>query len=174
MKKEPFAKAIGTRQLSAGDIVFDMSCGTGKDALFLLKMKLEVIAIERNPLVFLLLQYYFYELAKIKGFPKDKIQLVLGTIENVESTTPPAVIYFDPMYGKSANVKSAPRKQMAGFRKFLGQDYDYLTYLKKALEVASKRVVLKKPLRGSYDLVDKIHHSIKGKSTRYDIYQIFS
>ena len=60
-------------------------------------------------------------------------------------------------------MKSAPRKQMAGFRDFLGQDGDYLNYLEKALEIASKRVVLKKPLRGSFDLVDKIHHSIKGK-----------
>ena len=63
---------------------------------------------------------------------------------------------------------------MAGFRDFLGQDDDYLNYLEKALETASKRVVLKKPLRERFDLVDKIHHSIKGKSTRYDIYQIFS
>ena len=46
LKKEPFAKAIGARKLSDSDIVFDMSCGTGKDSLFLLKMNLKVIAIE--------------------------------------------------------------------------------------------------------------------------------
>ena len=174
LKKEPFAKAIGAKQLSGDDIVFDMSCGTGKDTLFLLKMNLQVVAFERNPVVHLLLSYYFYELSKIEDFPQKNIELIFGTLDASSTTSRPTVIYFDPMYGKSANAKSAPRKQMVGFRDFLGEDDDYVTFLEKALNMASRRVVLKKPLRGSLDLEDKIHHSIKGKSTRYDVYQIFS
>ena len=170
LKKEPLSKAIGQKNLKDTCLVLDMSCGTGKDTLLLLMMPPTVYACERNPILFIMLKYYFHELGKLESFPSSKLFLLFGTLDSIELPAEPDVIYFDPMYGNSANKKAAPRKQMAAFRNFLGIDEDYLYFLNKAINTSKNRVVLKKSIKAKKDESQAISHSIFGKSTRYDIY----
>ena len=170
VKKEPLAKAIGLKNIKENKMVVDMSCGTGKDSLLLLSFGANVHAFERDRIIYIILYFYFLQLKTLDNFPKERFILSEGSPHDFNFDNVPAVIYFDPMYSENANKKAAPRKHMAIFRDFVGLDHDYLEHLKYALNVASNRVVLKRPLKSEVIFPDLISHSIKGKSTRYDVY----
>ena len=169
-RKEPFAKAIGFKNISQKKLVVDMSCGTGKDSLLLLSFGARLISFERDPVIYLLLFFYKLHLDLEDSFPKDRFQIINGTPSDYFFSENPSVIYFDPMYSAAANKKSAPRKHMAEFREFIGEDHDYKEHFGKALEVATERVVVKRPSKSSFIEDKKPSHSIIGKSTRYDVY----
>jgi len=81
----------------------------------------------------------------------------------------PQVIYLDPMFphrDKSALVK----KEMRLFRPFVGDDMDAPALLAAALELASHRVVVKRPRKATAIEGAKPGYSLEGKSSRYDIY----
>ena len=82
----------------------------------------------------------------------------------------PEVIYLDPMFPprtKSAKVK----KEMRLFHQLLGADPDAEAMLPLARQVASRRVVVKRPRLAPLLHPDiSCHHSLKGKANRFDIY----
>jgi 16S rRNA (guanine1516-N2)-methyltransferase len=82
---------------------------------------------------------------------------------------PPQVIYLDPMFphrDKSALVK----KEMRLFRPFVGDDLDAPALLEAALNLASHRVVVKRPRKAPLIEGAKPGYALEGKSSRYDIY----
>lgn len=83
----------------------------------------------------------------------------------------PDVIYLDPMYPdrkKSASVK----KNMQILQLLLGKDEDTSELLDIALQVAKKRVVVKRPKGADNLSVIKPTYQVASKKTRYDIYVI--
>ena len=83
----------------------------------------------------------------------------------------PDVIYLDPMYPdrkKSASVK----KNMQILQLLLGKDEDTSELLDIALQVAKKRVVVKRPKGADNLSVIKPTYQVASKKTRYDIYII--
>ena len=81
------------------------------------------------------------------------------------------VVYLDPMFPerkKSAKVK----KQMQAFHAIVGTDADADGLLALALNVATYRVVVKRPAGANYLAEKKPSYSLEGKSTRYDIYTL--
>ena len=71
-----------------------------------------------------------------------------------------------PHRDKSALVK----KEMRLFRPFVGDDLDAPALLAAALELASHRVVVKRPRKAPIIDGAKPGYSLEGKSSRYDIY----
>ena len=83
----------------------------------------------------------------------------------------PDVIYIDPMFPareKSGKVK----KEMQLFHQLVGTDDDSSTLLPLALAVARYRVVVKRSVHAPFLADQKPGYSLKGKSTRFDIYPI--
>ena len=81
----------------------------------------------------------------------------------------PDVILIDPMFPerkKSAMVKG----EMQFLQRFLGKDEDANQLLKSAINTGVKRVVMKRPYSGDEAGEFKPSHSVKGKSSRFDIY----
>ena len=83
----------------------------------------------------------------------------------------PDVVYLDPMYPerqKSAAVK----KEMAYFHQLLGsaQNTDDAELLAAARDVATKRIVVKRPRLGALLAQCTPAYQYSGKSTRFDIY----
>ena len=170
--KEPLAKAIGLKNIKEKTLIWDMSCGTGKDTLLLLKFGCRVHAFERNKIIYNLLLYHFHRMESVQNFPLEMLSLTFGAPMQVGLIDKPKVIYFDPMYAESANKKSAPRAQMAMFRQFVGEDIVFETHLEFAFTLASERVVLKRSVKSPVLYKNRFSHSIIGKSTRYDVYMI--
>jgi len=102
----------------------------------------------------------------------SRMTLLFGDAKDLLPTLSPEVVLVDPMHPprkKSALVKN----EMRLIREIVGANDDAADLMKVALATASKRVVLKWPLRA--DPIEGIRpasHQIVGKSTRYDVFMV--
>ena len=81
----------------------------------------------------------------------------------------PQVVYLDPMFPASSKSALA-KKEMQFFQDLVGQDTDADQLLNQALELASHRVVVKRPKLAPYLAEQKPTFSLTGKANRFDIY----
>ncbi|GAB1266510.1 class I SAM-dependent methyltransferase [Aurantivibrio infirmus] len=177
------AKAVGV-QSKIKPKVWDLTAGFGADGFGLACLGCSVKFIERNPVVYCLLES---GLAKAKNYAvlHDDAELVeiLSRIEltNAESkdslrllsAEKPDVICIDPMFperSKSAKVK----KGMQVFHQLVGADGDSSELLELALRAAVYRVVVKRPLHAELLSMHRPNHQIKGKTIRFDVYTLKS
>lgn len=168
LTKEPLARALGIKG-ETKPIVWDTTCGTGKDSLLIKYFGARLKSFERHPAIYLLLAD-----AK-RRFPLDfEIAFADASQTTFSEDQRPDVIYYDPMYPeKSGSKKSAlPRKEMRIFKDVVGEDHDSSEFLEWALKTARERVVVKRSLQAA-PVKEKPTASYEGKSTRYDMYKIF-
>lgn len=167
------AKAVGI-QPGVRPRILDATAGLGRDAFVLASLGCDLILMERQPIIAALLEDGLQrarqdaEVAPIAA----RMQLKPGNaIEQMQqwSGEPPQVIYLDPMFphrDKSALVK----KEMRLFRPLVGDDLDAPALLAAALQLASHRVVVKRPRKAPVIDGAKPSFTLEGKSSRYDIY----
>ena len=173
LSREPLAKAIGIKGRNDDSqnklLVWDTTCGTGKDTVLLSHFGTCLVSFERHPAVYLLLK------DALRRFPIS-LDLKFGDARDhsFDEVTRPDVIYYDPMYPTPEKKKSAlPRKEMRIFKAMVGDDSDCFDFLEWALKTAKQRVVVKRPLDAE-PIKANPTASYEGKSTRYDMYKIFS
>ncbi|WP_228716906.1 class I SAM-dependent methyltransferase [Billgrantia pellis] len=170
------ARACG---LAAGitPSVIDATAGLGRDAFVLASLGAEVLLIERVASIHALLAD---GLARAARDPETaaivaRMHLAHGDATHelaalvAASTVAPQVVHLDPMFPhreKSALVK----KEMRLFRELAGNDSDAPRLLEAALDVATHRVVVKRPRKAPPIEGPAPHHVIDGKTSRYDLY----
>lgn len=171
LSREPLAKALGIKG-ETRPLIWDATCGTGKDTLLINYFGGVLRSFERHPAIYLLLAD-----AK-RRFPLN-FELVFADASRLYSQIEndadrPDVIYYDPMYPeKTGSKKSAlPRKEMRIFKEVVGEDLDSVEFLEWALKTARSRVVVKRAKSAPF-VKEKPTASYEGKSTRYDMYKIF-
>ena len=80
------------------------------------------------------------------------------------------VVFLDPMYPEKSK-KALAKKDMRLFQQLLGHGGDdEASLLDAAREAAKYRVVVKRPIKGACLAGEKPSFSIKGRSTRFDVY----
>lgn len=151
-------KALGKR---VPETVVDATAGMGRDAREIAAMGAEVIAIERHPGLWALLNELWLD---------NPVFVHADAREWLAATgTRPDVVLLDPMFParrKSAAVKNEARVLQA----LVGDDQDTNDLFRAAERVAG-RIVVKRPLKAP-PLVDdrKPTHVLRGKSVRFDVY----
>ncbi len=176
-KGQDIAKAIGLHKIKEPSVL-DLTAGMGGDAFVLATLGAQVTLIERNPITHALLND---AINRAKLVADNELQTIINrmilknedallTLDNLTTDNFPDVIYIDPMFptrSKSAQVK----KEMQFFHDIVGADEDSEKLLLSSLNLAKKRIVVKRP-RLADKLTDKIQPAfeISGKSTRYDVY----
>jgi 16S rRNA (guanine1516-N2)-methyltransferase len=164
-QKDLVAKSIGIKG-SFRPKVLDMTAGLLGDTLLFLSFGCEVIAIERNPVVSLVLKS---ALEKAQHPALKKLTFICSDAATYLDNNPEVdVLYFDPMF-EDANEKASPRKEMRIFRSLLGQDMDAKSVFLKAKAAGVRRLVIKRP-RLSVALEEPVDIVYEGKATRYDVY----
>ena len=165
LSKEPLAKALGIKASLDKRLIWDTTCGTGKDSLLIHFFGANLTSFERNPAVYLLLK------DALRRYPVT-FDLVFADASKLPTPSiRPEVIYYDPMY--PAKKKSAlARKEMRIFKDIVGEDLDSQDFLEWAMKTATERVVIKRPLE-AMPVKENPTASYTGKSTRYDMYKIF-
>ncbi|PIJ50431.1 16S rRNA (guanine(1516)-N(2))-methyltransferase [Erwinia sp. OLTSP20] len=170
---EAVAKAVGVKGHFLPDVV-DATAGLGRDAFVLAAVGCRVRMLERHPVVAALLDDGLqrgYQDAEIGGWLRQRLTLLYGSsLTALSDLHPrPEVVYLDPMYPhrqKSALVK----KEMRVFQALVGADTDADGLLMPARQLATKRVVVKRPDYAP-PLADVVTRSaIVTKSHRFDIY----
>lgn len=153
--------------------VVDATAGLGRDAFLLASLGAEVTLVERSSEIYSLLKDGLLQAANIGGKATEvtaRMTLHLGDAKTLLPKLAPEVVLVDPMHPprtKSALVK----KEMRLLREIVGSDEDALDLMHVALGAATKRVVLKWPLRAPA-MVGLVQpsHQILGKTTRYDVF----
>ncbi|MBK7893150.1 MAG: class I SAM-dependent methyltransferase [Bdellovibrionales bacterium] len=168
----------------AGRLIVDCSAGLGTDAYLLALAGYRVLAVERNPLVFAMLQDGWRRMSDARtarGEPGLEFRVVAGEGSDVlrellAAGERPYGVYFDPMFeDESKKGKSLPRKEMATLRDLLfgtvigGQSP--AEFLRYAMGVVIGRVVVKRPTGAPPVLLEPGPvNRIEGKVAGYDIY----
>ena len=172
-RAEAVAKAVGVKGDELPSVI-DATAGLGRDAFVLASVGCKVRLIERHPVVFLLLQdglQRAYADADIGAMLQTNLQLL--NVKHLSELNPETnfadVVYLDPMYPhkqKSALVK----KEMRLFQHLVGGDLDADKLLEPALNLARKRVVVKRPDYAEFLAQIPPHFSRQTKNHRFDIY----
>ena len=172
---EAVAKAVGIKSGYLPTVI-DATAGLGRDAFVLAALGCQVRLIERNPVVYLLLQdglQRAYADPDIGELMQQNMQLltVPSLTELPIDTMSADVVYLDPMYPhkpKSALVK----KEMRVFQQLVGADLDADLLLEPALSIAQKRVVVKRPDYAQFLAQKAPHFSRETKNHRFDVYLV--
>lgn len=175
VKSELIMRAIGNKQ--APWHVIDATPGLGRDAMLMAHFGCRVTMLERSSAVACLLAGGLRQLnescvdvaQQLQLYLCDSIATLTTNVLQDKRIDMPDVVYLDPMFPhkkKSALVK----KDMQLLQKLLGDDADADNLLPAALEVAKRRVVVKRP-----NYAEPLNHlppnaSIKGKKYRFDVY----
>ncbi|WP_376707898.1 class I SAM-dependent methyltransferase [Parashewanella spongiae] len=172
-KGQSIAKAVGLKNGKTPTVI-DATAGLGRDAFVLASLGCSVTLIERNPIVAALLEDGLrrgYLDAEIGEWMRQRMILNYGSSQTTlhQLSLNADVVYLDPMYPhreKSALIK----KEMRLFQSLVGSDQDADELLQPALDLATKRVVVKRP-----DYAEPLNQQppstvISTKKNRFDIY----
>ena len=153
--------------------VVDATAGLGRDAFLLASLGARVTLIERAPQVHALLRDGMTRAAKAggeTGAAIARMTLALGDAKLLLPDMAAEVVLVDPMHPPRDN-SALVKKEMRLLRGIVGTDEDALELMQAALKAASKRVVLKRPLRAAPMAgLPPPSHQISGKTTRYDVF----
>ncbi|MEQ3528695.1 class I SAM-dependent methyltransferase [Pseudoalteromonas sp. XMcav11-Q] len=172
-KGQAIAKAVGLNK-GAVPTVLDATAGLGRDAFVLASMGCKVVLHERNPVVAALLYdglQRAYQDAEIGEWVQSTMRLEFGSSHDLleQAGWRPDVVYLDPMFPhreKSAQVK----KEMRVFQDLVGNDLDADALLPFSLQLATKRVVVKRPDYAGFLNEKTPSMQIKTKKNRFDVY----
>lgn len=171
--KQEIAKAIGIKN-DYKPCILDTTAGFGRDSFLLASLGCQITMLERNPVIYSLLQNAIdngkknLEIAEILNrmnlINQDSISYLKDLKDNLFD-----VIYIDPMFPKSKKSRLV-KKDMQVFREIVGDDLDSLELLNLALKQKVKRIVVKRMINSEYLNNLKPQFEIKGKTTRFDVY----
>ncbi len=170
---QPFKKAL----LLSGKVgsVLDATAGRGHDAFLMAAWGFSVRAFERNSAVWKQLET---ALSDLELKPNSLAHTLLHSNLSFEwgdalfSSDLPNnafdIVYVDPMYAAKRKT-AASTKEVLALRELVGSPSEPLeTIIERALQIARKKVVLKRPLHEKIPFIS--NHSFEGSSTRYDVF----
>ncbi len=167
------ARACGVTK-GATPSVIDATAGLGRDAFLLAGLGCEVTLIERSPAVHAALT------AGLDAARQDvaagpvvaRMRLLSGDSIALLKTRRAEVVLVDPMHPPRGNT-ALVKQEMRTLRDLVGADPDALDLMQAALAAATKRVVLKWPVKAApLDGLRGASHRIVGKTTRYDVFVV--
>lgn len=176
LRRELLTKAVGFKGKPLD--VIDMTAGLGRDTAVLALLGCHVTAIERDPVVFALLEDGLRRArnADTSDALAERITLVRADacayLDALPAEARPDAIYLDPMFPertRSALVK----KEMRLLSRLLGGEDGADRLLAAALRTGCHRVVVKRPLHAPHlvaPLVRQPPLEFRGRSARFDVY----
>jgi len=175
--RQTLARAVGIKG-SYRPTIMDATAGLGTDAFILATLGCKLYLMERNPIIFAMLEDAILRLSNrlhAEENPATNLHLLAANSLTMLSGTNklPVVdcIYLDPMYPH--RTKSAlPKKNLRLLRMIVGDDPDSDQLLALAQQKATRRVVVKRPRLGQPLAGEKPSFTLSGKSSRFDIYLI--
>ncbi len=174
LSRELLVRAARVRGEEA-PLAVDATAGFGEDSLLLAAAGFTVELFECNPVIAVLLQDGLSRAALVPELaePASRMHVHVGdSIQGLaalgEGDARPDVVYLDPMF--PGRTKSAAVKKKFQLLHHLEQpcaDEDAL--VRAALAAATRKVVVKRPIKGPLLAGLKPSSQLKGKAVRYDI-----
>lgn len=181
---QPLLRAVQGRKKYKGLLVWDGTAGWGEDAWILAAMGHSVVAVERDPLVYLCLLDAWSRAAREAPFTARRIRPECGDSVHMlkraaddprgwDGPPLPDVVYLDPFFPEQSGKKGREGKSMRVLRLSARKgDEGADEQLRSALMVARLRIVLKRPRKAKVLSPDGRGpvHTVTGRGYRYDVY----
>ncbi len=172
-KAEHVARAIGAKK----DLkVLDCTAGLGRDAVLLASLGCQVTMLERSNVLAMLLRDALERASHDPDLAGIVSRLTLLRDDSIRYLTHGNpqfdAILIDPMFPsrrKTAQVKG----EMQFLQRFIGKDQDVSQLISAAQATGCRRIVVKRPLESASTNdypAGKPSHSVKGKSSQFDVY----
>ncbi|MCC7108241.1 MAG: class I SAM-dependent methyltransferase [Deltaproteobacteria bacterium] len=163
--RDPLCRALGIRK--GTHRVVDATAGLLVDSMAMVNAGLEVVAVERSPVVHALQQDAVLRAGGIPGLTLVQGDAASLLREWAGTARVPDAVLVDPMYDDERT--SVAPKEMRALRLAVGADLDGPALLEAALACARRRVVVK---RGKHAPTLGAAPSFvqEGRSTRFDVY----
>lgn len=172
-RKEFVARAVGLGKAKHLTVI-DATAGLGQDSYVLALLGAQVIAVERSPVIAALLADGVQRLQQGKLPGADNLQVVhadaVGFLQQSLGKINCDVVYLDPMYPHRNERSALQKKSLRMLRDIVGEDLDADGLLSPALQLARKRVVVKRPKYAGFLQDSEPDQQLKGSSSRFDIY----
>lgn len=174
-RRQLIGRAMG---LGRGPVrVLDATAGLCRDAFILAALGCDVMAVERSPVLALLVRDGIARASRI-GDPDlsrilQRMPLRSGDARDIVAAIKPGdepdVIYLDPMFPTSPHGSAKIKKEMRLCRTIAGDDEGAAELLACVRRVARKRVVVKRPRHAS-PLAPDPSPQFNSRTTRFDVY----
>lgn len=172
LRGDPLARAVAA-PASEHYLIIDATAGLGGDSLLFAALGHQVLAFERNPTIWKLLDD---GLARMRADAQvadivSRITLQHGDARDLlKNATPrPEIVYIDPMFPLKRRESALPAKELQRLRQIVGRDEDATALFEAALHVATRRIVVKRP-NDANPLAPGVIATHSGKTIHYDVY----
>lgn len=192
-QKEAVSRAV-LQGIADSAVVFDATAGLGRESMILAHAGARVLAFERQLPIWIILADALHRAQRSRFFPFVLPELyALGTIkdyvvqdgnnnmleqrplysEKADSWGRPEVIYYDPMFPERESTAQV-KKDMFIFQQVIGHDTDTEEFLRYAMTLATKRVVVKRPsFAPAVETAEiKRAYAVDGGQCRFDCYTV--
>ncbi len=173
-QSELIAKAVGIPKLLPMTVA-DATAGLGRDAFVLASRGCEVTMIERHPLICALLDDGLQRALADTSTRQIAEQLKLIQFDAVSwlevNGNSKDVVYLDPMF-PATKKSAAVKKEMQLLHGLLSDQPESPALLEAAMHCAKRRVVVKRGLKSEPLRQSSPSYTVKGRSTRFDVYLI--
>lgn len=174
LKNELLARAIGKHPNEAPTIV-DATAGLGRDSFILASLGFNITLIERDPALYKVLAAAIAAATPTIPEIMQRMRLIhadsITWLKQLNDNERPDTIYLDPMFPtrkKSASVK----KSMAIVQELLGTSTDNTLLFETALQMAKRRVIVKRPRTAAKISDHAVNFQLNGRTSRFDVYQL--
>jgi len=174
--RDPLINAMGK-----ANTILDMTAGWGSDALHIASSGRSVVAIERDPIVYLMLEQAatvageFAAPGSLKFLNMDSAEINferrLASELLAENTF--ELVYLDPMFSGKSVKQAKSKKPMSMMQQLVSPPLEgnESALFANAMLIAQKRVVVKRSLKAPYIDGKRPQGSIKSKLLRFDLYK---
>lgn len=187
-RAEMLVRACGVPKDQSPWRIVDATAGLGRDAFLLAFCGAQVTMVERHPVLAMLLRAALEDLASATTDDDfhslravaSRLHLIesesVAALQSVQKEQRPHVVYCDPMFpprSKSAAVGG----DMQVLHALIGETPDGGELLAASLRAATRRVVVKRPLRAEALEAQGLEHirpsyALEGRASRFDVYLI--
>ena len=163
-------KALGKNKKDI--TIFDATAGFLSDSMIFLSLGHKVIAVEKNKIIFHLVNDAVKRASKKLEFINN-LDFRCGDSFNLYQDFKDQcdIVYLDPMYPilKKNQKKSGPIEAIKFLQKCENSSEDNEELINNFLSNDFKKIILKRPLK-SKKKYSNINYQVKGSTTRFDIY----
>jgi len=162
--RDLLAKSVGKHC----NTLIDATAGFGRDTFHFIHLGKKVIAIERSPVIGIMLRDTISRL--LSPTMQQSVEVIFSDARQwLLDCDPPDVVYLDPMFPDPKTRSALPGKELRLLRSLAGNDADAPQLLPIARSIALQRVVVKRPIWAK-PLQEVPDIKFKGQTTRYDVY----
>ena len=170
-KKQPLPKAIGL----LNQTIIDTTTGFCGDAVLLALMGFQVTAIERSPIISILLRDGMRrakEDVKLWDALNNRLHIIEGDAKHLLQTHQGVdAVYIDTMFPQKKKKSPLPPGHIQLLSQIVGPDSDADSLFCAARNTKAKRVVVKRPNYAT-SMGDDPIAVYKGKQVRYEVYDV--